>query len=343
VILLDSTTSLLELVTAGTQVIHVNASWVDMSGATVTPAVPPQNTIINSATTTTIVGSPASTYSRAIKSVHIQNTDSTNSDTITVEHYDGTSTVTIKKLTLQAGYSYNYEDKRGWYIADPNGNEVVDNTNVHGLWLKTTVVLNGTTSFTTQASTATIHARLLAGGGAGGGSPATTGENGSGGSSGGYAEWAVAVAGNTAYTCAVGAGGTGVSAAAGNAGGNTTLTVGGTTCTANGGLGGNVGVATNAVVGAASPAVSTGGTFNSGGSIGMNSVFGSTVSSCGGNGGSSVLGGGGGLGRVASQAQGVGGAATVGYGGGGGGSLTSGAAQTGGAGANGVLIIDEYT
>lgn len=342
-ILLDSTASILELVSGGAQVLHVNASWVDLNGTTVAPAVPPQNLTINSATTTTIVPAPASGYSRALKSLHIVNT-SGSAATVTIEHYDGTTTVDVRgPMTIAAGASYNYEDKRGWYAGDINGNEVVDNTSVHGLWLKTTVVLNGTTSFTTQASTATIHARLLAGGGAGGGSPATTGENGSGGSSGGYAEWAVAVAGNTAYTCAVGAGGTGVSAAAGNAGGATTLTVGGTTCTANGGLGGNVGVATNAVVGAASPAVSTGGTFNSGGSIGMNSVFGSTVSSCGGNGGSSVLGGGGGLGRVASQAQGVGGAATVGYGGGGGGSLTSGAAQTGGAGANGVLIIDEYT
>lgn len=341
-ILVDSTSSLLQLVTAGTQVLHVQASWVDLNGITVSPALPPQNLTINSATTTTIVPSPAASNSRNLKELSIVNTSGTSA-TVTIQHTDGTTLVDKRgPLVIPAGCSYSYEDKRGWYAADINGNEVVDQTAIHGLFIKTVEILNGTTSYTPGATTNMIKARMWGGGGAGGGCPATTGANGGGGSTGGYAELTAAVTPGTAYVCAVGLGGTGVSGAIGNPGGVTTLTIGGVTTTANGGLGGPLGTATNAVLGAASPALSTNGTFNGGGTPGGSSTFGGTVSGQGGSGGSCLVGGGG-LGRDVAQGSGVGGTG-VGFAAGGGGALTTtAAAQTGGPGLNGVILIDEYS
>lgn len=343
---LASTSDKLQLVTTSTQVVHVSTDWIDVNGtspasATFTPGRQ-DNPAINSATTTDIVPAPGASVTRNIKNVCILNTDASVATTVTVQRPDGTNTPKVKTLSLPAGYSYNYADGRGWYVADANGTEVVDNTFVSGLFIKSTVILNGTTSLVLSSRTNSIRARLQAGGGAGGGCPAVTSQNGSGASSGGYAEWTVAVTPGATLTCAVGAGGTGVSGAAGNNGGNTTLTVGGTTCTANGGIGGNVGIATNSVAGASSPAVSTNGTLNMGGVPGERSAFGATVTASGGNGGSSIMGGAGGVGKICPT-QGVGGAAGPGFGGGGGGGMTTGTAQLGGAGSNGVLIVDEYT
>jgi len=342
--ILSNTTSLIELVTGGTQVLNIHASYVDLSGTTVTPG--DLNTSINSATTTTLVGSPAASTARKIKSLTIQNTDTTNSDTITVEHYDGTTTVQIKKFALLAGYSYNYEDKRGWYTADANGNEIFDQQQVHGLFIKTVQILNGTTSYTPGATTNTIKVRMIAGGGQGGGGGGTAGENGSGGGSGSYAEWTVAVTPSTAYTCAVGAGGsTGGTAANGQTGGVTTLTipVGGTTVTCNGGVGGLVGTSVAVpVMGSLGGAVSTNGTLNTPGNAGLQAIGGTAADGASGKGADSPFGGGGNAQQEASNATGLA-APTGSFGAGGGGGTTTGTARAGGAGANGLIQIDEYT
>ena len=72
---------------------------------------------------------------------------------------------------------------------------------------------------------------MVAGGGGGGGDAAglDTGHSGGGGGAGGVAEGTLVSDGNTPITFTVGAGGTGVSAAQGNAGGNSTIVVTGGT------------------------------------------------------------------------------------------------------------------
>lgn len=337
-ILLASTSDELQVVSTDTTPLKSRADFIDYTSPSTFGPSRQNNASIVTATTTNVCSNPSGSALRNIKEFHVINTHATNSTSLTVQHTDGTNVVPFKTLTLQAGWSFHYTEKAGWYTLDQNGNDVVDNTATPGLFIKSTVVLNGTTSFVLSSRTNSIRARLQAAGGGGGGAPAVTGENGGGASAGGYAEWTVGVTPGATLTCAVGGAGTGASGAIGNAGGNTTLTVSGVTCTAFGGLGGPVGVATNAVPGAASPSVSTNGTVNCGGTPGEPSVFASTGH--GGNGGSSCLGAGG-LGKA--TAQGTGGAAGPGFGGGGGGALTSGTVQTGGAGSNGVLIIDEYT
>jgi len=239
-------------------------------------------------------------------------------------------------------------------VDDPSGTPVTKKTTIAtfhkitpGRFLRTTVLTSGT-SHTTHTSANTIFVRLVAGGGAGGGGASATSNAGcgGGGSAGGYAEKTFTVTPNTAYTYAIGIGGTAGSAGnnPGNDGGITTFTVGGTTVTANGGKGGQ-GMASGSTVisalGGASPAVSTNGDLNSGGDPGVYGQRGSGTTGTGGSGGSSPLG----AGANARNTQGAGNTASVGYGGGGGGGFGTGNNNSvaGGAGANGVIIVDEFS
>lgn len=342
-LILASTTDLIKVITGSALNLDVHASWLDFNGTTVTPGA--TDTLISTATTTTVVASPASSTQRNVKTLTFHNRDATSSNLITIEHTSsvGPTTVVLHAITLPAGYTFA-TDGVNWLLLDANGNQVVS-SNTPGRYLKTTVVAAGTTTFTTSASTNTIYARLQASGASGGGNPATAGSSGGGGSAGGYAEWAATVSPSTSYTCAVGASVTGTSGVAGTNGNPTTLTIGATTCTANGGNAGAVGtVSTTAAAGGAPPAVSTNGTLNATGSSGHDSVavIATDGAPRGGNGGSSQFGGGG-LG--ATTVGGAVGGNAVGFGAGGGGSSagTAGTARAGGTSVAGTLIIDEYS
>lgn len=118
-ILLTSTSDLLRITTSSTADIDVHASYVDLSGTTVTPAR--TNTLITSATTTTIVGSPASSTQRTVKTIFIRNSHATTSNDVTVIHTDGTTAIDIIKVTLPAGYVLHYDEGAGFEILDANG------------------------------------------------------------------------------------------------------------------------------------------------------------------------------------------------------------------------------
>jgi hypothetical protein len=342
-ILLTSTSDLVQVVTGGTQAIKVHASYVDINASNVvTPGR--LNTAIASATTTSVVASPGSGVSRNLKFLSIANTDASASDAVTVQHTDGTTVIQLQKITLPAGYTMTYNaDGGGWALLDKSGGVAI--SPLAGRFLAVTAVLTGTTTFTTGASTNTIRARLQASGGSGGGNPATAGSAGGGGSAGGYAEWTVAVTPNTAYTCAVGASVTGTSNAAGTVGNATTLTIGGTTCTANAGTAGAVGTtALVSAAGGAAPAVSTNGTVNASAQCGGNSVALTAAdgSNVGGNGGGSDFGSGGLGGNAATGAAG---GNAVGFGAGGGGSNAGSAAtaRAGGSSGAGILVVEEFS
>lgn len=187
----------------------------------------------------------------------------------------------------------------------------------------------------------------LGGGGAGGGAPTTTASNTSCGSGGGAGEYAVGIF--TAATIGasqavtIGAGGTGVSGAAGNNGGTTSV---GALITANGGTGGLASTGASLIITAVGQAGGTGGSGGDYRCDGPNGTFGvsafgvtgSTIQGHGGDGGNSYLGAGG---RGALSAGNGGGGHL--YGSGGGGSLTfASAATTGGSGDPGLVVITEY-
>jgi hypothetical protein len=343
-LVLASTSDLVRITTtSATATLTIQASWVNLNGTTVTPGR--TNTAVSGAVTnTTLVGSPASASDyRTVKGLDIANTHATLSQVVEVNHWDGATSCILLKCTLLAGESADY-DGNNWTLYDTAGGVKVVGRS--GRYLRTSVILNGTTAFVTGPDTNTIFCRLMAGGGAGGGctSVASAAAGAGGGGGGGYAEKTFAVTPNTSYVVAVGAGGTGVSAAAGNPGGNTTIAVGGVTVTANGGLGGAQAVPTTTLtvwMGGASGAVSTNGDVNEGGAPGEAGIvlIIATPIVLSGNGGSSNFG----SGALGIKAVGNGTNATIGFGGGGSGSATGASvARTGGNGANGVLVIDEY-
>lgn len=77
------------------------------SGPTYTPAE--QNTaVITTATTTTLVPSPAASTQRNIRSVILTNVDAANSSLITLQRSDGTTILTVCSWNLAPGESITY-------------------------------------------------------------------------------------------------------------------------------------------------------------------------------------------------------------------------------------------
>jgi hypothetical protein len=334
-IILNSTSDLVQVVTgSGVSSILVHSSWVDFS-AGVTAAPNRTNTpAIVAATTTTIVASPAANTQRNVKTISIYNS-SAASDTITVQHTDGTNVITLFKYTLQPAETAMYYEGAAsgsaWVVMDANGG--LKTSPSSGRLLKLT------------ALTTNIRLRMLGAGGGGGNATgnATQAAPSGGGGAGGYLEKLVATTPNTGYTYTVGAAG-----AAGAAGTNSTFVVGATTYTASGGAAGTArAVATGPaiIIGGAGGVVSTNGDVNGSGMSGEPGIIGGNAaviangSYGAGSGGSTVYGAGG----LGSNNAGNG-AAAIGFGAGGAGGLSNTAsANNGGAGVNGIIIVEEYS
>jgi len=212
-------------------------------------------------------------------------------------------------------------------------------------FLGVTIFTTGSGTFTTNKKTSLARIRATAGGGAGGGA-ATTGAAaisvGSGGGAGGSVELWCTPGATESYS--IGTGGTGVSGGTGNSGTNTTF---GSWITCVGGSGGIVNTATTTqyvffAQGSSGYETGTGGTrvrmygLNTNPPIVMN---GSALS---GAGAGSLWG----PGAWAITSSGNGGNATsTQYGTGGSGALnlaSQGVARTGGSGADGVIVIEEF-
>lgn len=118
-ILLTSTSDLINVVTSGATTVECHASYVDINGATVTPGR--KNTSISAATTTAIVASPAASTSRTVKTIQIRNVDTTVSQTINVLHTDGTTPVDIFRAVLAPNWSLHYDYATGWTLRNQMG------------------------------------------------------------------------------------------------------------------------------------------------------------------------------------------------------------------------------
>lgn len=126
-ILLTSTSDKLQVITSSGADIDVHATYVDLSGTTVTPSR--TNTLITTATTTDIVGSPASSTQRTIKSLFLRNVDATTSNDVTIQHTDGTNVVEFLKFTLLAGYVLHYNEGDGFKLFDSFGRSLHNESN----------------------------------------------------------------------------------------------------------------------------------------------------------------------------------------------------------------------
>lgn len=187
-------------------------------------------------------------------------------------------------------------------------------------------------TFTIPANVKSVKATVVAGGGAGGG--ATVAISGGGGASGGMAiKYLTGLTPGNTITVTVGAGGTGVNAANGNNGADSSISSGTqsiTTVTAKFGGGGFATVAQSP--GGASGGISTNGDINGAGTAGANACAGAS-----GEGASTFLGG---AGNAAGGGAGNNAIANTGSGGSGG---FIGGNSAGGNGAAGIVIFEWIT
>lgn len=117
-LLLASTSDLLRVFTTAAIATDVHASWVDLSGTTVTPGR--TNTAISTATTTTVVASPGSSTYRTVKTLLIRNRGA-SAQGVTVTHTDGTTSVELIKTTLAAEECLHYHEAAGFWVTDSLG------------------------------------------------------------------------------------------------------------------------------------------------------------------------------------------------------------------------------
>lgn len=120
-LLLTSTSDLITLITSAAASIDVHSSWVDNLAGAITPGRTNTATIA-SATTTTIVGSPAASTQRNVKFIMIRNRHASTSCDITVKHTDGTNNLELYKcVTLGPGQEIEYVDGIGFNLFQTTG------------------------------------------------------------------------------------------------------------------------------------------------------------------------------------------------------------------------------
>lgn len=118
--LLSTATALMELVTSAVADIEVSVSYVDLLAGVITP-VGDNRASITTATTTTIVGSPAASTQRNIKQLNIRNNHASTTCDCTVQTTDGGDAATLAKFTLLAGEWATLDDRGAWTHYDANG------------------------------------------------------------------------------------------------------------------------------------------------------------------------------------------------------------------------------
>jgi hypothetical protein len=123
-LLLTGTSDLVQVVTSATggsgYGVEVHSSWVDHAAGTITPART-NTAAITTATTTTVVGSPAGSTQRNVRFLSIRNDHATDSCVVEVRHTDGTTAITLWKGTLPAGESVVLDQAGVWYRLDATG------------------------------------------------------------------------------------------------------------------------------------------------------------------------------------------------------------------------------
>lgn len=103
----------MQVVTSSTSAVDVHASFMDYNGTVVTPGR--KNTAIASATTTSVVLSPASAVQRNVKLLTAKNKGGAP-NTVTIQHTDGSTTVEMHSVTLAPGETLQYNDEFGFLV-----------------------------------------------------------------------------------------------------------------------------------------------------------------------------------------------------------------------------------
>ena len=116
-LLLTSTSDIIRIVTGSAADVDVHASWVDNNAGTITPGRT-NTTPIVTATTTTVVAAPAGSTQRNVKGLYIHNVSSSVSTTVTVQHFDGTTSLDLVNCTLLPDEHLNLDETGAWHHRD---------------------------------------------------------------------------------------------------------------------------------------------------------------------------------------------------------------------------------
>lgn len=154
-----NSSKILVITGAAVSSIAVFSSWVDLGTAPPPPPVLPQpvtpnalNTIITTATITTVVPSPPAGSARNVKFLSVTNTSALPC-LITIQNFDGTTAVTLfPTFALPSGWSIQYNtDGDGFRVYDQNGKIQVSAQN--------TVIVGGValSAGTQQATSGTVQ------------------------------------------------------------------------------------------------------------------------------------------------------------------------------------------
>lgn len=151
------TTDKLDLVTSAAVNVDVHASWVDLSGTTVTPGK--TNTAITTAATTDVVAAPAASTTRNVKTLNVRNKGTASTD-VTVRYNANATIFELHKVALAGGQALEYVEGIGWFV-------LKDTAKLDVKLRVATDVVNATTSFAditglTQAVESGKHYNYLA-------------------------------------------------------------------------------------------------------------------------------------------------------------------------------------
>lgn len=117
-----ASTHIIRLITTSAANIECHTSWGDTDGATVT--LGSFNTPnITTATTTTIVASPASGLIRNVKAIYATNVSSSTSTRVVIEHFDGTTAAELMGFVLLPGENLTFSEDGTWRHRDAQGAE----------------------------------------------------------------------------------------------------------------------------------------------------------------------------------------------------------------------------
>lgn len=120
---LSSTSDAIQVVTDSAATIECHASYVDIVVATGAITPDRKNTVISSATTTTIVPAPSAGSVRNIKHLNITNNHATLSCNVAVRHTDGTTPIELMQFILLPGENMVFNAEGRWAHRDAQGAE----------------------------------------------------------------------------------------------------------------------------------------------------------------------------------------------------------------------------
>jgi hypothetical protein len=112
-LLLTSPSDQVQIITDTAASIDVHASWVDITPLTSAIAASRLNTIITTAATTSVAGSPPASTQRNVKALHVRNKHATQTCQVTIQLFDGSVVTPLYVAPLAPGNMLEMTDFGG--------------------------------------------------------------------------------------------------------------------------------------------------------------------------------------------------------------------------------------